>query len=155
MKPYIPVLLPVKKMKTKLIYGLFFLLLACGSNKKKSQPLPLYEVIAQEADGGARILFFEFLTEANEIKMLQNDPLLQKKIKSANLSSCYFVLLNHGEKETTGYRFEIDQASETKDSIFIQLKEIVPTGTTTPEKDIYYTPFTVLKINSKKPIRIN
>jgi hypothetical protein len=35
------------------------------------------------------------------------------------------------------------------------MKEIPPTKPNPAEKDIYYTPFTVLKINSKKPIRIN
>lgn len=128
------------------------LLISCSSGSQKGTK-PLCEVLSQQADGGARISFFELLTEVNEIKMLQNDPQLRKKINENELSTCNFVILNAGEKETSGFQFSIEQVSETQDSIVIQTKLVAPKTITKPEQDIFYTPFTVLKINSKKPIQ--
>lgn len=142
-------------MKKLIVYfGLGFLV-SCGSHSHQVEGKPLVEIISQQADGGARIRFFEFLTEPKEIKMLQNDPSISKKISLDDLTLSNFVLANLGEKETIGYQWQLDQVSETKDSIYIIMKEIPPTKPNPAEKDIYYTPFTVLKINSKKPIRIN
>lgn len=141
-------------MKRIISFGSLFLLFACRPAADTTRK-PVYEILSQQDDGGARIPFFELLTEANEIKMLQNDPNLHKKIKAADLSQCNFVILNVGEKEILGYQYAIEEAKETKDSILIQTKLLAPTTNQKPEQDIYYTPFTVLKINSKKPIRIN
>lgn len=124
---------------------------ACSSGSNVGSK-PLVEILSQQPDGGARIPFFELLTESKEIYMLQNDPLLRKKIKDSDLNLCNFVILNAGEQESYGYQFSIDQATETQDSIVIKTKLIPPSLVVKPEKDVYYTPFTVLKINSKKPI---
>jgi hypothetical protein len=142
-------------MKKRIVYFGLGLLLSCGSHSHQAEPKPLVEILSQQVDGGARIPFFEFLTEPKEIKMLQNDPQLGRKINTEDLKACNFVLANLGEKETEGYQWQLDQVSETKDSIYIIMNEIPPTKPNPAEKDIYYTPFTVLKINSKKPIRIN
>lgn len=113
----------------------------------------MYEILSQQTDGGARILFFELLTETKEIKILQNDPQLRKKIKETDLTGSNFVILNAGEQETLGYQYTIEKLTETQDSILVYPKLVSPNTTSKAEKDIYYTPFTVLKINSKKPIR--
>ena len=139
----------MKKLVALVCLGMLF---SCSSGSQKGTK-HLCEVLSQQVDGGARISFFELLTEANEIKMLQNDPQLRKKINENELSTCNFVILNAGEKETPGFQFSIEQVSETQDSIFLQTKLVAPKTITKPEQDIFYTPFTVLKINSKKPIR--
>jgi len=140
-------------MRKHLAICFISVLCSCSSGTPKGSK-PLYEILTQQADGGARISFYEYLTEAKEIKMLQNDPQLRKKINENELSTCNFVILNAGEKETFGYQFAIDHVIETKDSILVYTNIVAPKTTTAPEKDIYYTPFTVLKINSKKPIQI-
>ena len=138
-------------MRKYLLISCFGLLISCGSGSQKGT-IPLYEVLSQQADGGARIPFFELLTETKEIKMLQNDPQLRKKIKETDLTRSNFVILNAGEQVTPGFYYTIDQLTETQDSILVYPKLVAPNTVTTAEKDIYYTPFTVLKINSKKPI---
>ena len=138
-------------MRKYLLIGCVGLLISCGSGSQKGTK-PLYEVLSQQADGGARISFFELLTEAKEIKMLQNDSRLNKKINEADLTGSNFVILNAGEQETLGYQYTIEQLSETQDSILVYPKLVAPKTASKAEKDIYYTPFTVLKINSKKPI---
>jgi len=138
-------------MRKYLLIGCVGLLISCSSGSQKGTK-PLYEVLSQQADGGARISFFELLTEAKEIKMLQNDPQLNKKINEADLTGSNFVILNAGEQETLGYQYTIEQLTETKDSILVYPKLVAPKTASKAEKDIYYTPFTVLKINSKKPI---
>ena len=142
-------------MKKFFSYIALGFLVSCRTGAHQEYKKPLYEVLTQQSDGGARIRFFEFLTETREIKMLQNDPKLRRKIKPEDLSASNFVVLNMGEKETTGYTIQVDQVSETQDSIVITIKDVPPASQLLPEKDIYYTPFTVVKINSKKPIRFN
>lgn len=139
-------------MRKYLVIGCFGLLISCSSGSQKGTK-PLYEILSQQTDGGARILFFELLTETKEIKILQNDPQLRKKIKETDLTGSNFVILNAGEQETLGYQYTIEKLTETQDSILVYPKLVSPNTTSKAEKDIYYTPFTVLKINSKKPIR--
>ena len=103
-------------MRKHLAICFISVLCSCSSGTPKGSK-PLYEILTQQADGGARISFYEYLTEAKEIKMLQNDPQLRKKINENELSTCNFVILNAGEKETFGYQFAIDHVTETKDSI--------------------------------------
>lgn len=138
-------------MRKFLLIACLGILISCSSGSQKGTK-PLYELLSQQADGGARISFFELLTEAKEIKMLQNDPQLNKKINEADLKGSNFVILNAGEQETLGYQYTIEQLTETQDSIFVSPKLVAPKTALKAEKDIYYTPFTVLKINSKKPI---
>ena len=138
-------------MRKHLAICFISVLCSCSSGTPKGSK-PLYEILTQQADGGARISFFELLTEAKEIKMLQNDPQLNKKINEADLTGSNFVILNAGEQETLGYQYTIEQLTETQDSILVYPKLLAPKAASEAEKDIYYTPFTVLKINSKKPI---
>ena len=138
-------------MRKFLLIACLGILISCSSGSQKGTK-PLYELLSQQADGGARISFFELLTEAKEIKMLQNDAQLNKKIIGADLKGSNFVILNAGEQETLGYQYTIEQLTETQDSILVYPKLLAPKTASKAEKDIYYTPFTVLKINSKKPI---
>ncbi|MCW2119964.1 protease complex subunit PrcB family protein [Flavobacterium sp. 7A] len=135
---------------------LFFLLflISCGSivvEKNKIQPL--YEVLTQQAKGGANIKFFEILSEPDEIKMLLNDAVLRKKINSSDIQNSNFLILNMGEKATDGYKIGVEKFQQTKDSIIITVKETEPGSDDMVTQGITY-PYCVLKINSKKAIRI-
>jgi hypothetical protein len=137
----------------KIVLTVFILILVSCSTKKSFVQKPLFEVLTQQVDGGASILFFEILTEPDEIKMLQNDPRLKNKIQTEDLQNSNFIILNSGEKTTEGYKFEIESAVETDKNIIITLKEITPE----PNKNqlqVYTNPYCVVKINSKKEIII-
>lgn len=131
-----------------------FLLISCGSTVKITTDKPLYEVLTRQEDGGATIRFFEILSEEKEIRMLQNDELLKSKITPTDLNTANFVILNMGEKNTLGYKIDIDKVEETTDQILIKVRDIDPKSSATPDADIFYYPYTIVKINSKKPIVI-
>jgi len=129
------------------------LLFACGPTKNDSAKKPLFEVLTQQNEGGASIRFFEILTEEKEIKMLQNDENLQKKIKPDDINKANFVILNLGEKNSGGYSITVEKAEETASQIIITVKENKPA-----QGDMVMTvmsyPYTIVKINSKKEIVI-
>lgn len=130
------------------------LLISCGASTIKStDKRPLFEVLTQQADGGASIRFFEILSEPNEIKMLQNDENLKDKISPNDIQTSNFIVLNMGEKTSGGYSIGIDNAVETDKNIIVTVKE------TNPEPGSMVTqaftnPFCVVRINSKKEIII-
>ncbi len=141
-------------MKKAVLFFLTLILVSCGaSSPKKSETNALYEVLTQQADGGASIRFFEILTEEKEIAMLQNDEKLKNKIKSTDIQTSNFIILNLGEKASGGYKIGIESAVETDKNIIITIKETVPesSSTTTP---VYTNPYCVVKVNSKKEIII-
>jgi len=61
-----------------------FVMISCGV-KKTEESKALYEVLTTQSNGGGNIKFFEILTEPNEIKMLENDPILADKMKNPNV----------------------------------------------------------------------
>jgi hypothetical protein len=137
----------------KIVLTVLILILVSCSTKKSFVQKPLFEVLTQQVDGGASIRFFEILTEPDEIKMLQNDPRLKNKIQTEDLQNSNFIILNSGEKNSEGYKFEIESVVETDKNIIITLKEISPE----PNKNrsqVYTNPYCVVKINSKKEIII-
>ncbi|WP_396170273.1 protease complex subunit PrcB family protein [Flavobacterium sp.] len=139
----------------KLVLLLITIFLAsCGaSSSKPSGTNALYEVLTQQADGGASIRFFEILSDEKEIAMLQNDEHLKSKIKPNDIQTCNFIVLNMGEKTAAGYKIEIESAVETDKNIVITVKEIAPKAGSTASQEIT-TPYCVVKINSKKEIII-
>ncbi|WP_413998647.1 protease complex subunit PrcB family protein [Flavobacterium sp. W1B] len=129
-------------------------LVSCGASKTiTSKENVLYEVLTQQSDGGASIHFFEILTEPNEIMMLQNDSHLKSKISSADIQQSNFVILNLGEKMTSGYTIGVESVVETDRNIVITVKETSPDPDAMVAQSISY-PFSVVKINSKKEIII-
>lgn len=130
------------------------LLVSCGaSSVKSSEKNTLYDVLTQQSEGGANIRFFEILTEANEIKMLQNDDKLKKKIKSEDIQKSNFIVLNMGEKPTAGFKIGVESVVETDKNIIVTVKE------SSPEPDamvnqVITNPYCVVRINSKKEIII-
>jgi len=141
-------------MKKIFISTLFFTILSCGvATKKMSNNKVLYEVLTQQADGGGNIHFFEILSEPQEIKMLQNDERLKRKLGPDDLRNANFVILNMGEKPSGGYAINIESVVETENNIIVTVKETAPEPGGMTTQNITY-PFCVLKINSKKPIII-
>lgn len=141
-------------MKKALLFILTLILVSCGaSSSKKSGTNSLYEVLTQQADGGASIRFFEILSEENEIAMLQNDEKLKDKIKPSDIQTSNFVVLNMGEKTSGGYKISIESVIETDKNIVISVKETAPESGSMATQEIT-TPYCVVKINSKKEIII-
>jgi hypothetical protein len=129
-----------------------FTLISCGSTKT-SDPKALYEVLTEQSDGGGNIKFFEILTEPNEIKMLENDPLLKDKMKQDDINNSNYVILNMGEKNTGGYSIGVEKVEETDKNIIITIKEKSPAPDAMTMQVITY-PYTVVKVRSKKEIII-
>ncbi|MFV5699969.1 protease complex subunit PrcB family protein [Flavobacterium sp. ZT3R17] len=133
---------------------LVLLLVSCGaSSTKSSAKRPLFEVLTQQNDGGASIRFFEILTEPNEIKMLQNDENLKKKISSNDIQTSNFIILNMGNKNSGGYKIGVENAVETDKNIIVTIKETIP-GPNEMTTQAITNPFCVVRINSKKEIII-
>jgi hypothetical protein len=113
----------------------------------------LFEVLTQQSEGGAQVRFFEILTEEREIKMLLNDDNLKRKIKPTDINAANFVILNLGEQTSGGHAITVDKVEEKADKIIISVKETSPAqGEMTTSVMTY--PYTIVKINSKKPIEI-
>ena len=129
-----------------------FVLISCGA-KKTSDSKSLYEVLTTQTDGGGNIRFYEILTEPNEIKMLENDPLLADKMKETDISNSNYVILNMGEKNTGGYSIGVEKVEETDKNIIITVKENNPAPDAMSMQVITY-PYTVVRVHSKKEIII-
>ncbi|PBJ09012.1 protease complex subunit PrcB family protein [Flavobacterium sp. ACN6] len=129
-----------------------FVMISCGV-KKTEESKALYEVLTTQSSGGGNIKFFEILTEPNEIKMLENDPILADKMKNPNVHDYNYVILNMGEKNTSGYSIDVEKVEETDKNIIITVKENSPAQDAMTMQVISY-PYTVVKIHSKKEIII-
>jgi len=141
-------------MKKSVLIFLALIIVSCGaSSSKTSGANSLYEILTQQSYGGASIRFFEILSEENEIAMLQNDEKLINKIKSTDIQTSNFVVLNMGEKTSGGYKIGIESVVETDKNIIITIKETVPEMSSITTQEIT-TPYCVVKINSKKQIII-
>ncbi len=136
-------------MKKYFLVLVVAILFSCASNSSKNKANTLFEILTAQNQGGASIKFYEILSEENEIKMLINDDNLKKKIKLSDIKTCNFVILNLGEKSTSGYIGNVEKIVETETKIIITIIENSPSGNVTDE--ISY-PYMVLKINSKKEI---
>lgn len=137
----------------KIIAIAFILIAVACSTTVKTTDKPLYEVLTKQNDGGATIQFYEILTEEREIKMLQNDEKLKKKIKPEDIKTSNFIILNMGEKTSGGYSIGIKNVTETADKIIITVEENTPVSGEMTTSVISY-PYTIVKINSKKTIII-
>lgn len=141
-------------MKKVISVLIVFVLTSCGAKKTAdSGSKVLYEVLTEQSDGGGNIKFFEILTEPNEIKMLESDPLLKDKMKHDDISNSNYVILNMGEKNTGGYSIKVEKVEETDKNIIITVKEVNPAADAMTMQVITY-PYTVVKVHSKKEIII-
>ncbi len=137
--------------KTLTLFGIL-LLISCGTKRSTSESKALFEILTQQDDGGATIRFYEILTEDKEIKMLQNDPLLANKISAEAIKTSNFVILNMGEKTTLGHTIGVKSVVETADKIIIKVQDLTPKSAGVAEQEVFYYPYSIVKINSKKEI---
>lgn len=114
---------------------------------------PLYEILTQQPDGGASIRFYEILSEPNEIKMLLGDENLKNKIGPNDTTNATFIILNMGEQTSGGHTITVDTVTETPDKIIVTTKDNNP-GKDTMNATVMTNPYTIVKINSKKPLEI-
>lgn len=129
------------------------ILTSCAGTQKASDSKGLYEILTVQSDGGGNIKFFEILSEPNEIKMLENDPLLKDKMKQSDISNSNYVILNLGEKNSGGYSIGVEKVEEIDKNIIITTKENSPSPDAMVTQVISY-PYTVVRIHSKKEIII-
>lgn len=140
-------------MKKVVALTLTVLLFSCATKKVMDVNKPLYEILTTQNDGGANIRFYEMITEPKEIMMLLSDPNLKKKIKQEDIQNSNFVILNMGEKPSGNYKIAIENVEETPTNIILTIKEGKPSPKVVDSSDAVY-PYTIIKINSKKPILI-
>ena len=130
------------------------ILFACSPKKPvETGEKSLFEILTQQNDGGANIRFYEILTEPREISMLKGDINLKNKISDADLNASSFIILNMGEKASGGFSITVDGVVETNDKIVVTVKEQEPKPGEMTTMAITY-PYSIVKINSKKPIEI-
>ena len=138
----------------KIIYILVIALLYSCSSTKNGASKPLYEVLMVNNDGGANIKFYEVLTEPKEIKMLLGDETLRKRINSNDVTNSSFVILNSGPTLEKYNKVTIEKVIETPTQIEVYIKDNQKNiDAVQTDNDTLY-PYTVVKINSKKPIVI-
>ncbi|HNP33168.1 MAG TPA: hypothetical protein PKN96_07735 [Flavobacterium sp.] len=137
-----------KYLFTLIIVALY----SCSSNKTVDRPL--YEILTVNNDGGANIKFYEILTEAKEIRMLLGDETLRKKIKESDINNSSFVILNTGPTKESYNRMKIEKVVETANQIEIYVKDTQKNIETNMADENTQYPYTILKVNSKKPIVI-
>jgi len=140
-------------MKKVVFTLLALVLVSCSSSIKQTDNKSLFEVLTQQSDGGASIRFFEILSESNEIAMLQNDEKLKDKINANDIQTSNFIVLNMGEKTTGGYKINVESVVETEKNIIVTIKEVTPEPGKMVTQEIT-TPYTIVKIKSKKEIII-
>ena len=141
-------------MRKKIISILVIALLYSCSSTKNIEKKPLYEVLLVNNDGGANIKFYEVLTEPKEINMLLGDETLGKKIGSNDITNSSFVILNSGPTIESNNKVSIEKVIETPLQIEVYVKDSQKNIDAVQTDDDTLYPYTVVKINSKKPIVI-
>jgi hypothetical protein len=132
---------------------LITMVIACTSTKN-SKNKSLFEVLVVNNDGGANIKFYEVLSEPKEIKMLLGDKTLAKLINSKDIDESSFLILNTGPTKDPYNLMKIVKVIETPTQIEVFLKDTQKNIEETALDDTSKYPYTVVKINSKKPIII-
>ncbi len=117
------------------------------------EPRGLYDILTQQSTGGANIRFYEILTNADEIAMLQSDENLRGMISENDLQNANFLVLNMGEKPTGGYSITVSEVEETPTTIIVTVVEREPEAGALTTMAIT-NPYAIVRINSKKPIEI-
>ncbi len=138
----------------KVIPALLVLFLVSCSSTKNVAPKALYEVLTTNDDGGANIKFYEILTEPKEIMMLLGDETLRKKISKDDTTNSSFIILNSGPTKETYNRIKVEKVVETATNIEVYVKDTQKSTEPDLADDSISFPYTIIKINSKKPIVI-
>lgn len=129
------------------------ILFSCGASKNNLAPKPLYEVLIQKSNDGAKVRFFEIISQPDEFTMIKSDPELKDKIEPNAIDHANFLILSMGEKPTGGYSIGIDNVKETDKNIIVSVKETEPKPGEMATMG-FTNPYCVVRINSKKEIII-
>ena len=140
----------MKKIISTLVIALLY---ACSSTTNIANK-PLYEVLLVNNDGGSSIKFYEIFTESKEIKMLLGDETLRKKINADDITTSNFVIFNAGPTLEINNKVTIENVIETPTQIEVYIKDVQKNIDAVQTDDETLYPYTVIKINSKKPIVI-
>lgn len=138
----------------KVIPALLVLFLASCSSTKAPVSKQLYEVLTTNDDGGANIKFYEILTEPKEIMMLLGDETLRKKISKDDTTNSNFIILNSGPTKESYNRIKVEKVIETTTNIEVYVKDTQKSTEPDLADENISFPYTIIKINSKKPIVI-
>lgn len=138
----------------KVIPALLVVFLASCSSTKTSVSKQLYEVLTTNDDGGANIKFYEILTEPKEIMMLLGDETLRKKISKDDTTNSNFIILNSGPTKESYNRIKVEKVIETTTNIEVYVKDTQKSTEPDLADENISFPYTIIKINSKKPIVI-
>ncbi|MDI1255704.1 MAG: protease complex subunit PrcB family protein [Flavobacterium sp.] len=140
-------------MKRILLFLIMAVLVSCVAAKTASVERPLYEVLVQKSYDGAKVKFYEIISQPDEFMMIKNDPELKSKIGANDINTANFLILSMGEKATGGYAIGIESVTETDKNIIVTVKETGP-ETGAMVTTAYTNPYCVVRINSKKEIII-
>ena len=140
----------MKKIISTLVIALLY---SCSSTTNIANK-PLYEVLLVNNDGGSSIKFYEIFTESKEIKMLLGDETLRKKINADDITTSNFVIFNAGPTLEINNKVKIENVIETPTQIEVYIKDAQKNIDAVQTDDETLYPYTVIKINSKKPIVI-
>ena len=140
-------------MKKVILLVAIVFLYSCSATKNTANK-SLYEVLTSSNDGGANIKFYEILTEPKEIKMLLGDEALRKKIKTEDAQNSSFVILNAGPTKESNNKISIQKVIETPTQIEVYITDSQKNIPVELANDDTFHPYTIVKINSKKPIVI-
>lgn len=135
----------------KKIISIFIALLLISCGVTKDAPKSLFEILYESAYGGAKIEFYETITEKSEINMLLNDENLKGKINKKDIETSNFVILNMGQKNSGGYAIGVSKIVETPTNIVITVKQLMPKERQMVTMALT-NPYCIVKINSKKEI---
>ena len=140
-------------MKKYLVLLIIIFFTSCNSTKTTTTSKPIYQVLTGSDYGGANFKFYEIISQEDEFKILLSDDILKKYVKKEDIKNANFVLMNSGEKPSSGYKLEIVKVEELPDKIVVTVKENEPKSGEMVSMAIT-RPYIVLKINSKKAIEI-
>ncbi|WP_293872173.1 hypothetical protein [Flavobacterium sp.] len=140
-------------MKKVIAVIILLFLISCSSNKNGASR-SLFEVLSINNDGGANIKFYEILTEPKEIKMLLGDKFLRKIIKPTDIANSSFIILNAGSTKESYNKIKIEKVIETPTQIELFIKDTQKNIDVNFADNETLHPYTIVKVNSKKPIVI-
>ncbi len=130
---------------------LALLVVSCSSGKKTVVKKQLFEVLLTKNDGGANIKFYEIISEEKEINMLLGDDELRKKIKKDDIIASNFIIINLGPMPEGNYSSTLEKVEETATNIIFRAKDLKTKEADPSDENTIY-PYSIIKINSKKPI---
>lgn len=133
------------------VFVFVLMLFSCSSTKTVSSKKSLYEVLLTKNDGGANIKFYEIISEPQEVNMLLGDADLRKLIKKDDILTCNYIIINLGPMPNGNYSSTLEKVEETPTSIIFKAKDLKVKEVNPNDENIVY-PYSVVKINSKKPI---